>query len=108
MCYIIQAAVLSMDESVLDVDQVENLIKFCPTKEEMELLKVNILCSNVGLAFIHFVILRFFILFKGYPALFTCYVKPCSLLTIKTEGLFVHHFVRDTLATRINLESVNR
>ncbi|KAE8652515.1 formin-like protein 20 isoform X2 [Cucumis sativus] len=33
------AAVLSMDESVLDVDQVENLIKFCPTKEEMELLK---------------------------------------------------------------------
>ncbi|KAK4767923.1 hypothetical protein SAY87_003064 [Trapa incisa] len=32
-------AVLAMDESVLDVDQVENLIKFCPTKEEMELLK---------------------------------------------------------------------
>ena len=35
-----QAAVLAMDASVLDVDQVENLIKFCPTKEEMELLKV--------------------------------------------------------------------
>ncbi|QHO24527.1 Formin-like protein [Arachis hypogaea] len=34
-----KAAVLAMDESVLDVDQVENLIKFCPTKEEMELLK---------------------------------------------------------------------
>uniref|UniRef100_F6GT55 Formin-like protein n=1 Tax=Vitis vinifera TaxID=29760 RepID=F6GT55_VITVI len=33
------AAVLAMDESILDVDQVENLIKFCPTKEEMELLK---------------------------------------------------------------------
>uniref|UniRef100_A0A7N0UU72 Formin-like protein n=1 Tax=Kalanchoe fedtschenkoi TaxID=63787 RepID=A0A7N0UU72_KALFE len=33
------AAVLKMDESVLDIDQVENLIKFCPTKEEMELLK---------------------------------------------------------------------
>lgn len=31
-----------MDESVLDVDQVENLIKFCPTKEDMELLKVNL------------------------------------------------------------------
>jgi len=29
-----------MDESILDADQVENLIKFCPTKEEMELLKV--------------------------------------------------------------------
>lgn len=33
------AAVLALDESVLDVDQVENLIKFSPTKEEMELLK---------------------------------------------------------------------
>lgn len=33
------AAALAMDESVLDVDQVENLIKFCPTKEEMEQLK---------------------------------------------------------------------
>nr|KJB08366.1 hypothetical protein B456_001G078900 [Gossypium raimondii] len=33
------AAVLAMDDVVLDVDQVENLIKFCPTKEEMELLK---------------------------------------------------------------------
>ncbi|CAK8565252.1 unnamed protein product [Lathyrus sativus] len=33
------AAVLALDDSVLDVDQVENLIKFCPTKEEMDLLK---------------------------------------------------------------------
>jgi uncharacterized membrane protein len=30
-----------MDDTILDVDQVENLIKFCPTKEEMELLKVK-------------------------------------------------------------------
>ncbi|XP_024635415.2 formin-like protein 20 isoform X3 [Medicago truncatula] len=33
------AAVLALDDSVLDSDQVENLIKFCPTKEEMDLLK---------------------------------------------------------------------
>ncbi|KAL0888360.1 hypothetical protein Bca101_012343 [Brassica carinata] len=33
------AAVLAMDDSVLDIDQIENLVKFCPTKEEMELLK---------------------------------------------------------------------
>ncbi|CAN1795681.1 Formin-like protein 20, partial [Linum perenne] len=33
------AAILALDESVLDVDQVDNLIKFCPTKEEMEQLK---------------------------------------------------------------------
>ncbi|ONK73646.1 uncharacterized protein A4U43_C04F33780 [Asparagus officinalis] len=32
-------AVLALDTSVLDIDQVENLIKFCPTKEEMEMLK---------------------------------------------------------------------
>ncbi|KAF8776703.1 hypothetical protein HU200_003432 [Digitaria exilis] len=32
-------AALALDDSVLDADQIENLIKFCPTKEEMELLK---------------------------------------------------------------------
>ncbi|XP_059445273.1 formin-like protein 14 [Corylus avellana] len=32
-------AVLALDSSTLDIDQVENLIKFCPTKEEMETLK---------------------------------------------------------------------
>ncbi|XP_047972257.1 formin-like protein 18 [Salvia hispanica] len=30
---------LALDDSALDGDQVENIIKFCPTKEEMELLK---------------------------------------------------------------------
>ncbi|XP_004301678.1 PREDICTED: uncharacterized protein LOC101301690 [Fragaria vesca subsp. vesca] len=32
-------AVMALDSSVLDIDQVENLIRFCPTKEEMETLK---------------------------------------------------------------------
>ncbi|RDY06564.1 Formin-like protein 13, partial [Mucuna pruriens] len=32
-------SVLALEESVLDTDQVENLIKFCPTKEEIEVLK---------------------------------------------------------------------
>ncbi|XP_020687682.1 formin-like protein 3 isoform X2 [Dendrobium catenatum] len=32
-------AVLALDTTALDIDQVENLIKFCPTKEEMEMLK---------------------------------------------------------------------
>ncbi|KAK3020876.1 hypothetical protein RJ639_046273 [Escallonia herrerae] len=31
--------VLALDNSALDVDQVDNLIRFCPTKEEMDLLK---------------------------------------------------------------------
>ncbi|CAH8312561.1 unnamed protein product [Eruca vesicaria subsp. sativa] len=35
----ITAAVLAMDDTVLDIDQIENLVKFCPTKEEMEVLK---------------------------------------------------------------------
>ncbi|XP_020550756.1 formin-like protein 6 isoform X1 [Sesamum indicum] len=32
-------SILALDDSALDADQVDNLIKFCPTKEEMELLK---------------------------------------------------------------------
>ncbi|KAJ3680107.1 hypothetical protein LUZ60_016385 [Juncus effusus] len=32
-------AILALDATVLDNDQVENLIKFCPTKEEMEMLR---------------------------------------------------------------------
>ncbi|GER36590.1 formin-like protein [Striga asiatica] len=32
-------SVLALDDSALDIDQVDNLIKFCPTKEEIELLK---------------------------------------------------------------------
>ena len=55
-----QAAVLAMDESVLDVDQVENLIKFCPTKEEMELLKVK-LNKFIHSSYITFCQLRFLI-----------------------------------------------
>eukprot|EP01018_Ginkgo_biloba_P035354 Gb_24687 [translate_table: standard] len=35
----VMSAVLALDDTVLDVDQVDNLIKFCPTKEEMDLLK---------------------------------------------------------------------
>ncbi|MFS7939716.1 putative formin, FH2 domain-containing protein [Helianthus anomalus] len=36
--YIVEA-VLAMDDTLLDVDQVENILKFCPTKEEMNQLK---------------------------------------------------------------------
>ncbi|XP_021740086.1 formin-like protein 13 isoform X3 [Chenopodium quinoa] len=35
----LMAYILSLEDSSLDIDQVENLIKFCPTKEDMELLK---------------------------------------------------------------------
>ncbi|XP_010525899.1 PREDICTED: formin-like protein 18 isoform X2 [Tarenaya hassleriana] len=35
----LMSSILALDELVLDVDQVDNLIKFCPTKEEIELLK---------------------------------------------------------------------
>ncbi|KAK8602608.1 hypothetical protein V6N12_052413 [Hibiscus sabdariffa] len=33
------SAILALDDAALDPDQIENLIKFCPTKEEIELLK---------------------------------------------------------------------
>ncbi|XP_076920250.1 formin-like protein 14 [Bidens hawaiensis] len=32
-------AILALDTSALDIDQIESLIKFCPTKEEMDTLK---------------------------------------------------------------------
>ncbi|CDP17897.1 unnamed protein product [Coffea canephora] len=35
----LMSSVLTLDDSALDVDQVDNLIKFCPTKEEMDLIK---------------------------------------------------------------------
>ncbi|CAK9146645.1 unnamed protein product [Ilex paraguariensis] len=35
----LMSSVLALDDSALDIDQVDNLIKFCPTNEEMELLK---------------------------------------------------------------------
>lgn len=35
-----QSAILALDDTILDADQVENLIKFTPTKDEIELLKV--------------------------------------------------------------------
>ncbi|QHO46846.1 Formin-like protein [Arachis hypogaea] len=56
-----KAAVLAMDESVLDVDQVKNLIKFCPTKEEMELLKVKINKLIILNSYILFCQVRFLI-----------------------------------------------
>ncbi|XP_047322445.1 formin-like protein 18 isoform X2 [Impatiens glandulifera] len=33
------SSILALDDSTLDADQVDNLIKFCPTKEEIELLQ---------------------------------------------------------------------
>uniref|UniRef100_A0A0D3FBJ7 Formin-like protein n=1 Tax=Oryza barthii TaxID=65489 RepID=A0A0D3FBJ7_9ORYZ len=35
----LMSSVLALDDSIVDGDQVDYLIKFCPTKEEMELLK---------------------------------------------------------------------
>ncbi|VAH13905.1 unnamed protein product [Triticum turgidum subsp. durum] len=35
----LMSAILALDDTVLDADQVENLIKFTPTKEEIELLR---------------------------------------------------------------------
>ncbi|KAK7329942.1 hypothetical protein VNO77_24124 [Canavalia gladiata] len=35
----LMSSVLALEDSAIDTDQVENLIKFCPTKEEMELVK---------------------------------------------------------------------
>ncbi|KAK2973125.1 hypothetical protein RJ640_012604 [Escallonia rubra] len=43
----LMSSVLALEDTALDVDQVDNLIKFCPTKEEMELLKKKLARSWV-------------------------------------------------------------
>ncbi|KAI7996700.1 Formin-like protein 14 [Camellia lanceoleosa] len=44
-----QNAVLALDSLALDIDLVENLIKFCPAKEEMTMLKcLNIIPVIIG------------------------------------------------------------
>jgi hypothetical protein len=63
--------VLALEDSALDVDQVENLIKFCPTKEEIELLKV---WANyyvvIGVIFYHLIsFCKYFIAFEGARSL---------------------------------------
>lgn len=42
---------LALDDSIVDGDQVDYLIKFCPTKEEMELLKVYIYSADCSLKY---------------------------------------------------------
>ncbi|KAG2262891.1 hypothetical protein Bca4012_012560 [Brassica carinata] len=37
--HVMMAAVLKMDDTILDIDQIEKLIKICPTKDEMKLVK---------------------------------------------------------------------
>lgn len=52
---VMQSFVLALDDSALDVDQVDNLIKFCPTKEEIDLLKVlyDICTLSTGFSLFH-------------------------------------------------------
>lgn len=54
-----QGSVLALEDSALDIDQVENLIKFCPTKEEIELLKV----IKLALRFSHKILYILMLLF---------------------------------------------
>lgn len=57
---------LALEDTALDPDQVENLIKFCPTKEEMELLKVGLQTATEE-TFIHFnFIIGFIFYVQGY------------------------------------------
>jgi len=44
----LMGSVLALDDSIVDGDQVDYLIKFCPTKEEMELLKVADLKTSLN------------------------------------------------------------
>ena len=47
--FLFQGSVLALDDSIVDGDRVDYLIKFCPTKEEMELLKVHFSSCSIPL-----------------------------------------------------------
>lgn len=38
---VLQSSVQALDDTVSEVDQVNNLVKFCPTEEEAELVEVT-------------------------------------------------------------------
>ena len=85
---------MTLDTSVLDNDQVENLIKFCPTKEEIEMLKVF-----------------FSLVFSFAPYELTCvpnHYFPSTVVSI-LNGLyfFLSHF-RAIVATKKCLGNANR
>lgn len=70
-----QNSVLALDDSALDSDQVENLIKFCPTKEEIELLKVSTCFETMYISLVyictsnisrHIVICDYGLFFQNY------------------------------------------
>lgn len=86
-----------MDESILDADQVENLIKFCPTKDEMELLKVNLRT-----------LLLFYWLQLCFLALFPLAPLPIDFFTVISAKCLLLQLLRITQVTRIFWESVNR
>lgn len=77
-----QNAVLALDSSALDIDQVENLIKFCPTKEEMETLKAFTLSLSLSCTRTH-----------THTALHACTYVPVHmhLLTPITNQFMLMH-----------------
>jgi hypothetical protein len=80
-----QAAVLAMDESILDVDQVENLIKFCPTKEEMELLKVKL--QTIKISFTFHSIFKSILTFC-WPSKLKANFRHLTMINCKLTGLY--------------------
>ena len=62
-----------MDESIVDIDQIVNLTKFCPTKDEMELLMVPLFLKWHCLLVFLSMSLRYMLLVMVVLSLFTCY-----------------------------------
>lgn len=95
---VLQGSVLALDDSALDIDQVDNLIKFCPTKEEMEVLKVLDMCAfpflSVGIS--HSLMSFFFSITIVHLCILSVYKK------------YFIHVCRITMEIRETWENVNR
>lgn len=92
-----QDAILQLDGTLLDADRLENILKFCPTKEEMEQLKVNplLIRPSNSVLYIHSIV--------GY--------KCCSLSQfshLRIDRVHCDNSISIIKVTRICLASAKR
>jgi hypothetical protein len=98
ICTVLQDAILALNSNILDSDQVENLIKFCPTKEEMDTLRVmqcrlsvSFQTRSLGLPQVHRLIIQ-----SLSPSFSNAIYRVVILSTIR---------VVDSLSSKVHLQS---
>ncbi|XP_031118029.1 formin-like protein 6 isoform X2 [Ipomoea triloba] len=103
----LMSSVLALDDSALDIDQVDNLIKFCPTKEEMEALKnYKGETDNLGKCEQFFLELMKVPRVESKLRVFSFKIQFCSQVSDLRKSLNVVHSTADEVRNSINLKRV--